>query len=272
MSACSSVPAFHPSKPIEEARNFEEALDICAGYHIQGQTAGNGKPVPDKVVVLTPWLRCFEDTLRKIPDSQFNVTFTHFFRSLNARHDGVPDPTANVIDWPAMNFVVARMIEHIKTPGLAYSDVEKTTLQRQLPPLAFYLAESGAFGKQPRKMGSFADQDLKRMREYVLRTEQVGDKKREVALGNEEKHFCERWRDFRDEVQSIEDLGQYQRVLEEQTYAEFESTSDVQMREKIKMRYSESKKDALDKMQKLDSDWRVLRVKKPGFHPLVCLE
>lgn len=270
--SCSSVPDFKPSKPVAEASSLEEALGICAAYQIRGQENQVGQGEPLRAVVLVPWLNCFESVLRKFPEARENESFVIFFRALQARHDGTPSPNAAVVDRADMNYAVLRSIEHIKVPTLSYSDDELRVIGMQLPGYAIYLAESGRSARKRPTTSRRLEQSVTSEQSLEMAKDQVPLRPRAVPLDESQRDYCRKYLSYRALLGNVEELSDYQRVLEANTYKDASNSNERTMRERVEKRLATMKKDAAESKTALDKELAVIQSRTTWFRSGHCTE
>ncbi|MBI3543667.1 MAG: hypothetical protein HY075_10385 [Deltaproteobacteria bacterium] len=281
---CSSVPDFRPSKPIEEASSLNEALDLCAAYQIKGDVNGAGRALPERTVVLVPWLRCFETIFRKFPVARERESFVMFHRALQSRHDGVPSSDARVVDWPQMNFTVTHALEHVKDPSLGYSDDEKRVCASQLPDYWVFLAESGRLSKPESKSSVRAARLSELERELgVTSGRGAGGASRFDAdarpvppratkLTEQQRDYCKSYLAYRALVYNTEELADYKRVLEQQTRDDVSNSNEKAMRERVGARFAKMKDEAVKQRAALDEGLAKLQAGSSWFRNGYCLQ
>lgn len=253
-AGCSSVPDFRPTKPIEEASSFSEALDLCLAYRIEGVRNTAGRAMPARAVVLVPWTRCFGDVLRKFPEGQADSDFVAFFRALRARHDAIQPPDAEVIDWEEMNAVVSITGASFKKTvpaARAYSAKELAAIRRQLPAYSLYLIEGGRAGKrQARGSAGRTDPEILELRRFAGAGGAGGPAGAARTRGRKDagRAFCVRFHDFRELVTNLEELSRYRDILTEHD----QDGQRVRVEEKIQVRKKEARalREELEKREK----------------------
>lgn len=238
-----------------------------------------------RVVHLIPWLRCFETVLRKFPEAKNDPSFVMFFRSISARHDGTPSPDAEVVDWPAYNFTVGRIVAHLQQPKLAYSEEELHAIGRLFPDYWIYLAEGGLFEKQPSEAAARSLELKQRKVEIegqaprqppgttpldVDRTEKVPPAPLPLTVG--QKAYCKKYLSYRQLVYNAEDLGEYQRVLENRTYEDVANTNEKEMRERVARRFEALKQEVAAERAGLARELLAIQGKSRWFRNGHCLQ
>lgn len=278
LTACSSVPDFRPSKPVEEASSLEDAIGICGEYKIKGDQNSSGLAKPARVVTLVPWIRCFETVFRKFPDSKKLDSFVALLRALQARHDSVLQPDAPVVNWPSMNAAVATSLTHLRSKKLPFSKVERRAIEAELPGYATYLAETGRFGDKPHR-AEFTTDDLAELRKVTdlsskeLAAPALDDKTpvRPLPLNEEQVEYCKKYKQLLSTAHTAEELSDYKRVLESQTYADVSNANERAMQSRVNDRYEKAKKEATDLKAELDKQLPELQAKSAWFRNVHCL-
>jgi hypothetical protein len=214
--ACSSVPDFKPSRPVEEASSADEAITICGEYRIKGETSESGAARPAPVAALVPWMRCFESALRKFPALRAREGFVAFFRELTFRHD-TSRAGVDSIDWPTMNDAVAAAARHFEQPGAPLLEQELKALGRQLPGFWIYLAEHGN-AMLPPQPAARRERDLSDLRRelgepMIGRPATLLVAARPQALSEDERAYCRKYVAYRGMLHSVEELVDYQRLF-----------------------------------------------------------
>lgn len=282
---CSSIPKFTPSKPVEEASSLNEAIDLCAAYQIHGEESSSGVAKPTRVVTLVPWMRCFENIFRKFPAAKNHEGFVMFFRALQAKYDGAPTPSAEIIDWPTVNFVVSRVAFHLKDSSLAYSEQELSALGQQFPSFWIWLSDSGGFEKPPKagKVRSYQLDSLKSEIEGQAKGRRKGvtpldadDHQnlppRPLPLDGEQKEYCKKYLNYRALVYNVEQLGEYKRVLEASIYKDVANTNEQTMLRRVEKRFSGMKEEATKLRRELDQQFATIQNKSQWFKNGYCLQ
>lgn len=276
VAGCSSVPDFKPSKPLEEASSLNEALDICASYQItKADKNTSERASAERVVVLVPWLRCFEDIFRKFAVARNHENFVMFFRALQALHDGAHPSDARVIDAELMNHTVRRIVDHLKGVIQVFSSEERLAIERQFPGYSIYLAEHGSFSNPP-STAVVRDERLLELKREVEGTDRASrsgltDLELEAReklppapakFSGEQKAYCKQYRVFRGMVYNVEELAQYKKALNQ--------SADI-TRQRVEERFSSLKKETLDLKEKLAHDFLKLQSSTPWFRNGYCL-
>ncbi|MEW6055270.1 MAG: hypothetical protein AB1540_01540 [Bdellovibrionota bacterium] len=272
LAACSSVPDFKPSRPLEEASSLAQALDICAEYQIPGEQNAAGRALPERVSVLVPWIRCFEDVFRKFPEVQDREDFVSFFRALQERYDGVQPADAKVIDWPTMNFAINRVIEHLKQPRLPYSAEERRVIEKNFPDFSIHLAEAGAFSNKTAR-SSLTTQMLEDQAGVAdAQSAQTGkNPPRAMPLSPEQREYCKRYRNYARLSFDLKELQEYSKVLEEQTYGDVSNTRELEKKNRLKNRVDALEKETNEKQSQLSKDFVALQARSKWFRNGHCL-
>lgn len=275
LTGCSSVPDFRPSKPVAEASSISQALDICGEYEIKGDISTTSGAEPVRVSTMTPWITCFEAVFRKFPETRQFDSFIAFFRALQARHDSAEPPDAKVVDWPEMNFAVRTILRHFKSKTLVYSKDERRAVERQLPSYGIFLAETGRFGGKPAR-AQFTTQDLADMRKEQHATmlgSQDSEKvpPRPVPLTAVQKEYCKRYRQFRGLVQNSQELSEYKRILDSQTYSDVTNANERAIKNRVADRYEKAKQEADQLKIELDKELPKIQTTAAWFKNGHCL-
>lgn len=275
LTACSSVPDFRPSKPVEEASSIEQAIDICGEYEIKGDQNASGRAEPARVITLVPWIRCFETVFRKYPESRTFDSFVAFFRALQAKHDSAQGTDEAIIDWLVMNYAVDASLRHMKNKRLPFSVPERKAIETQLPSYSMFLAETGRFGGRPAR-SQFTTQDLADMRREADaglvpgEGEKVGA--RPMPLNDEQREYCKKYKQLKSTAHNAQELAEYKRVLESQTYADVSNANERAMQNRINERYEKTKKEAADLRAELDKQLPQIQAKATWFKNGHCLQ
>ncbi len=279
VSACSSIPDFKPSKPLEEASSLNEAFDLCAAYQIKGDSYDSGRARLARTVVIVPWINCFESLFRKFPAAQSRQEYVMFFRNLQNRHDGRLPTTEGTVDWPQLNYVVTQVIEHVKNPQLGYDAQELRAIEHELPDFWIWLAESGRFQKSASSADVRSTQ-LSELHDEIegpgasprQRDETKGLPARALPLTAEQRDYCKRYVNYRGLIYNVEELADYKRVLEQHTYQDVANANERAMRERVGNRFAKLKQEAIEARTQLDQDFARLRAKSSWFRNGYCFE
>jgi hypothetical protein len=284
LGACSSVPEFRPSVPVEEAASFNNALDICASYQIEGTKNSSGtQALPARVSVLTPWLNCYETIFRRFPEAKSKQDFVAFFRALKEVHDVMNPPDAEFIDWQEMNSVIKMITNHLHNQ-YAYTVAESEAIKQELPSFAFYLATTGQYvGSENDTAGLLSRVKDEQIRALIRDTQnspgdlQGGTSNRSKQgaqqnspqrgpLSREQKNYCKKFRLFKNQVGGLEELALYQKALEDQNIG-----SGIQY-VKLSARIDKMKKETLSSQKNLETELATLQLASPGFRNDFCLQ
>lgn len=261
------MPNFKPSKPVEEAASLGEALSICASYQVQAPQNKSGKAMPTRVSTLVPWVRCFEKILVKFPESKFNKDFVVFYRELNGKVVSTNPPDAEIVDGPAFNIVVNKIVDHLKAGQRLYAPQDIQAIGHVLPGFALYLTDrsplSGAL--EPK----IQDQEIAKMKNETTPSI-FGSKLQKSNLDPAQKSYCSKYRDYRALVYDLEDLERYRNRVSSQSY-ETTNTREHEMRNQIQRRFESLKKEALSERIALSRKLQDLQKKTPWFDNGVCL-
>lgn len=252
-----------------------EAIDICGEYEIKGDQNVSGRATPARVSTLVPWIRCFETVFRRFPEARTFDSYVAFFRALQARHDSAQASDAAVIDWPAMNYAVDTSLSHMKNKRLPFSAQERKAIDSQLPGYSIFLAETGRFGGKPAR-SKFTTQDLADMRREAI-AELVPDEgekagARPLPLNEEQRDYCKKYKQLKSTAHNVQELAEYKRVLEGQTYADVSNANERAMKNRINERYENAKKEADALKAELDKQLPQIQAKSAWFKNGHCLQ
>jgi hypothetical protein len=276
LGACSSVPDFRPTKPIEEASSLQEARELCGAYRIESEQNASGKMRPVRVPALVPWINCFEKTFRRFPAARMDEDYVMFFRALQARHDGVAAANIESVDPAAMNFVVGKIVEHLGKPELPFSRIERAEIDRQLPGYGMYLAESGRLGNLGSSRAAVRRSELSALNgSESLAVPDAGlaaPSARSLRLNESQKEYCKRYRAYQSVVSNLADLSEYRAKLEEQTYADGTNANERAMRDRVQKRHDSLKEEAETQKTALDQELGRLRATSVWFQSTHCLQ
>lgn len=143
--SCASTPDFKPSKPVEEASTFPEALGICGEYSLGSDGDARERPVTHAELV--PWMRCFETAIQRFAQARENESFVLFFHEL-ARFDGKEKdrraPVARGAMDLAVKSVLAAVGEEARGRRRTYTPEEKRAIGEAFPGYLDYLASVAA--------------------------------------------------------------------------------------------------------------------------------
>ncbi len=175
-----------------------------------------------------------------------NTSFVQFYRALQNKQESIYPVDAQVISWPALNFVVKGCLEHIQKPHLPFSKEQKLTIEKELPSYALYLSEN------------LKDQSTPPT--YVLKDEQILQFKKELEQNKLAKNiaktkkllpsqieYCKKYNNYRELITNLEDLSMYKTKLEDNSYLDPNNKADLAMKTKIEKRIKEMKKEAIQK-------------------------
>ncbi len=143
ITACSSIPNFRPSKPVEEATSFKEAVEICAQYSIpvENDSAGQTKPLAIREVLI-PWMRCMETTFRTQAGSRESEAYAIFYHELSKTHVHLP-AKGEVVAVADMNVSVAAIFRSVlaglESKKYSFTSVERKAIKNVLPSFSLYL-------------------------------------------------------------------------------------------------------------------------------------
>lgn len=271
--ACSAVPRFRTSVPIESAHHSAEALDLCLEYRLPVAGA--------KVVDLVPWVNCFESAFRAFPDLQSDTGFVIFFRALKARHDLVVVPHDHIKDPLKMNQLVTHVVTAFKDTRFAFSDEDYWCASREFPRYAEYLELRGLFrGVQSRSeavrtaMGPLADDLSEAVNGQVGKVGQAGKglNQRPHAVKNlnsTQKEFCAQYRSYLSKLESLRELLEYQDILNQKADdTESEDRALLRLGERIRA----MKPEALASRAQLRVDLNNLKKSDSHFSVSSCTQ
>ncbi|HRK02012.1 MAG TPA: hypothetical protein PLH57_05055 [Oligoflexia bacterium] len=149
--ACAHVPDFRPSRPIEKAATWHEALLLCTEYRIEE----NEKEVD--VLKIIPWVRCAEKVFFTHASAKSNEAFALFFRELSifeSRYVAKAQEVVESVDPRTFNAAVLASFRWIALAAESNSDEpimfegDPGVVAQVFPDYAYYLAKRGAFPKK----------------------------------------------------------------------------------------------------------------------------
>lgn len=253
-----------------EASSLAEALDICASYQIPGTANSGGHGEPTRVATLTPWVRCLEAVFQRFPESMQRQELVMLFRALESRRAGTPTPEAKTVDWQAMNFAMARALDHIKAPK-PYSAEERRVLELELSSFALFIAEQGAFSTKPvpkRTKGAKVDrEDQIGSEETNLPAEKIADTH---SLGSEQRSYCRQYKAYTLKANNLRELEEYKRILEERTYRDSHNTNELAMRSRVSTRVANLQLEVQGQKAILEKQLKNLQSRSHWFQNGYC--
>jgi hypothetical protein len=249
--ACSTVPSFKPSRPVQETSTLSESLLVCREYQI------TGKDPSRRVSSLVPWIDCLDDTFERYPNARRDKGLMQLYYALQSRYASAPTPASPVIDAADMNFAVSSSLKAIASRSTdSYQWEESQAIGRELPRYWHYLSAQGQVAALPPGRSPASEQPLP---------------PRPLPLTREQRDYCKRYIECRRLKTTEEELEAYKRHLDDATAADTTNADERARRERITARLDSVKNQAGAEQKSLETELARLQTSSSWFQNGYCL-